>query len=278
MKKLIISLLMLAPLLYVAAVPKLTDTEIETIKKITDDRIEYTLITSKEALPKATQYRTDTLEFAEKNNFSEQAKMIIDNMTTVEVHTHMYQKNPNDPEIKQNLMPRIQKAVDWINAHKKESGVSAYMYYTTADIISCGLSFMSILDIMSYGLQIKDFYLKAVEIDPAASMAQSGLAQWYYYAPGLSGGSTKTAYKYFELSLKNASTKGEKFLASVYMSQALYDQKKYDEAKKYLADADSILPGSRFVNYIKKLNDAGYCYFYYLTNKEKVEKKVSASM
>lgn len=265
---------MIFTLLYAVAVPKLTKAEIETIKQIIDDRISYTCITSKEALPKAIQYRTDTLAYAKEKGFSEQAEIIIDNLTSVEVHTHLYELDPKDPEIEQNLTPRIKRAADWINDHKKDDGISSYIYYTTADIISCGLSFMSLGDIMSYGLKIKDFYIKATEIDSTAAMAYSGLAQWYYHAPGISGGSTKKAYKNFELSMSYATTKGEKFLANIYMSQSLFDQKKYEEASKYLAEAASILPGSRLVSFIEKLNDSGYCYFYYIVNREKVEKKL----
>ncbi|MCR4939611.1 MAG: hypothetical protein K5930_05825 [Treponemataceae bacterium] len=274
MKKLIFFLLLFTALSSVVAVPKLTDRELEIIKKITDDRIDFSCMPVSEALSKSIQYRTDILEHAEKNNFSEQAKLIIDNMTTVEVHTHLYEKDIKNPELKGNVTPRIKKAADWIEDHKEDSGISAYMYYTTADIISCGLSFMSLGDILSYGLKIKDFYIEAVELDPTCSMAYSGLAQWYYYAPGLSGGSTKKAYTNFELSLKHAYTRGEKFTATIFMSQSLYDQKKYTEARKLLEDADKMLPGSRLVSYMKKLNDADYCYFYYVVNREKVEKKL----
>ena len=193
---------------------------------------------------------------------------------SVEVHTHMYEINMKDPEIKTHLLPRIQKATDWIEKHKKESGVSAYMYYTTANIISCGLSFMSLSEIVSYGLKVKDYFVKATEIDPTSSFAYFGLAQWYYHAPGISGGSKKKAYSNFELSFKYATTTSEKFYANIYMSQSLFDQKKYSDVNKYLDEAEKMLPGNKLVSFIRKLNDAGYCYIYYMANREEVEKKL----
>ena len=277
MKKLIICVLLLAVFFNTTAVPNLTDAELEIIKTIVDEHINYTCLSPADALSSSMKYRTDILDYAAKSNFSEQAILIIDNMMSTEVHTHLYEIDMKNPEIKPNINSRIKKAVEWINIHKNESGVSAYAYYTTADIISCGLSFMSLSEIISYGLRIRDYYLKAVEIDPTASLAYSGLAQWYYHAPSLSGGSTKKAYTNFELSYKYASLKGEKFLANIYMSQSCFDQKKYNDAVKYLADADEILPGSRIVSYIKKLNDAGFSYFYYIVNREEVEKKLKNS-
>jgi len=259
------------------AVPSLTNKEIETIKNIIDDRIEFTRLSEKDALSASKKYLEEKQLYAATNGFSEQAKIIIDNLLATEIISHLYQLDPKDPEIKKFISPKVEKAAQWLEKNKKESGVSAYLYCTTAEIISSGLGYMTMSEIMSYGLKIKDYFIKATEIDSSLAFAYSGLAQWYYHAPGIAGGSTKKAYSNFELAYKNASTKGEKFMANIYMSQSFFNQKKYDEANKYLSVADSILPESKLVSYIKKLNDAGYSYFYYMVNREEVEKKLKNS-
>ncbi len=276
MRKLIICIMLIASAAVAIAVPSLTNKEIETIKSIIDDRIEFTCLSDKDALSASKKYLEDKQTYADTNSFSEQAKIIVDNLLATEIISHMYQIDPKDPEIKTFITPKVEKAAQWIENHKKDSGVSAYLYCTTAEIISCGLSYMTMGEIMSYGLKIKDFFVKATEIDSSVAFAYSGLAQWYYHAPGIAGGSTKKAYSNFELAYQNASTKGEKFMTNMYLSQSYYDQKKYEKAAEYLATAERILPESRLIKYIKKLNDAGYGYYYYMINREKVEKKVGA--
>ena len=276
MKKFFICLILAASVALAAAVPNLTNKEIETIKNIIDDRITFMCLSDADALTASKKYLEEKQTYADKNGFSEQAKIIIDNLMATEIISHIYQIDAKDPEIKKFISPKVEKAAKWLDNHKKESGISAYMYCTTAEAISSGLSFMSMTEIMSYGLKIKDYFDKAIETDSTLAFAYSGLAQWYYHAPGIAGGSTKKAYANFELAYKNASTKGEKFMTSMFLSQSYFDQKKYDKAAEYLAEADAILPGSRLIKYIKKLNDAGYCYYYYMVNREKVEKKVGA--
>ena len=276
MKKFITSLLFIASVALAAAIPSLTKTEIETIEKIIDDRTAFTCYSNEEALAKAQKYLADVNAKAQKNGYSEQAMLIIDNMMATQIHSHMYEIDPKDKKIKEMLLPKIERDIKWIDDHKKDSGIIAYIYYTTAEIISCGLSFMSLSEILSYGLKIYDFFAKAIELNPSLALAYSGLGQWYYHAPAISGGSTKKAYANFELAYQNATLKGEKFMANMYMSQMCFDQKKYDKAKEYLAAAEAIQPGTRLIKYVKKLNEAGYTYFYYTTNREKVEKKIGS--
>lgn len=276
MKKFIISLLFIASVALAAAIPSLTKSEIETIEKIIDDRTAFTCYSNEEALAKAQKYLADVNAEAQKNGYSEQAMLIIDNMMATQIHSHMYEIDSKDKKIKEMLLPKIERDIKWIDDHKKDSGISAYIYYTTAEIISCGLSFMSLSEILSYGLKIYDFFAKAIELNPSLALAYSGLGQWYYHAPVISGGSTKKAYANFELAYQNATLKGEKFMANMYMSQMCFDQKKYDKAKEYLAAAEAIQPGTRLIKYVKKLNEAGYTYFYYTTNREKVEKKIGS--
>lgn len=274
MKKFIISLLFIASVALAAAIPSLTKTEIETIEKIIDDRTAFTCYSNEEALAKAQKYLADVNAEAQKNGYSEQAMLIIDNMMATQLHSHMYEINPKDKKIKEMLLPKIERDIQWLDSHKNDNGVSAYIYYTTAEVVSCGLSFMSLTEILSYGLKIYDFFAKAIELNPSLALAYSGIGQWYYHAPAISGGSTKKAYANFELAYQNATLKGEKFMANIYMSQMSYDQKKYDKAKEYLAAAEAIMPGTRLLKYIRKLNDAGYTYLYYTANREKVEKKI----
>ena len=276
MKKFITSLLFIASVALAAAIPSLTKTEIETIEKIIDDRTAFTCYSNEEALAKAQKYLADVNAKAQKNGYSEQAMLIIDNMMATQIHSHMYEIDPKDKKIKEMLLPKIERDIKWIDDHKKDSGIIAYIYYTTAEIISCGLSFMSLSEILSYGLKIYDFFAKAIELNPSLALAYSGLGQWYYHAPAISGGSTKKAYANFELAYQNATLKGEKFMANMYMSQMCFDQKKYDKAKEYLAATEAIQPGTRLIKYVKKLNEAGYTYFYYTTNREKVEKKIGS--
>jgi hypothetical protein len=100
------------------------------------------------------------------------------------------------------------------------------------------------------------------------------MAQWFFHAPAIGGGSKKKAQELFQVALKNASGKGETFYTNLLYSQFLLDQNDKKNASAYLSKAESIQPDSKKIVSVKKLNDNGFTLFYYMLNTEKVEKKL----
>ena len=99
MKKFFICLILAASVALAAAVPNLTNKEIETIKNIIDDRITFMCLSDADALTASKQYLEEKQTYADKNGFSEQAKIIIDNLMATEIISHIYQIDAKDPEI-----------------------------------------------------------------------------------------------------------------------------------------------------------------------------------
>ena len=154
-------------------------------------------------------------------------------------------------------MLKAQKEVNeaYLAAHKGER-LDKWVSVTAADVISCYMSF-SVSDVVKYGLSLKDFYRNAVEQDPSMSYALTNLAQWYYWAPRINGGSKKTALTYFEQALTAADTPAETYYACIFLSQLLFENGEKARCAALLDQATAIAPESRYLARIRAMNQAG---------------------
>lgn len=276
-KTILLSLLIIFGLLFfpisLFADNLLSNQDLDAIKKFMNYRPELTAKSPEEALVLIENYRNEVLSDSNKANYSEQGNLILDTLLVLERFNYLYEINEKHPELADLVIPHNKMLEKWINNHKAEE-ISSWLYVTAGDLLSCSMGLYSIPKAMEIGLVIKDYYEIALEKNPNMAYGNLNMAQWYFHAPAIGGGSKKKADELFQVALKNAFGKGEEFYVNMVYSQFLLDQKNKAGASSYFEKAYTIQPDSKKLQFIKLLNDNGYTLFYYTLNREKVEKKL----
>ena len=193
----------------------------------------------------------------------EQESLIMESLCRLEEFNYRYDDPAGRKQMFKVLGDMVDKNSAFIAKNKNnKEGISKWMYIVTGDSMACYMS-SSIGNILKYGLKNREYYEKAYAIDPNLSYLNLCLAQWYYMAPGISGGSVKKARSYFETALSKASTKGERYYANIFLSQFLFEQKEKDKAASLLSAAQAEYPQSRYVRLIQEQNANGVSLFKY---------------
>lgn len=194
--------------------------------------------------------------FASDYPFSEQEKIVMQNYIVMEIYNARFALNHKSKET-QELMKNQKDAMDkWLSENKDEEK-SKYFLCTYGDIISCMMSF-SVADVMKYGLSVKGYYLKSLEVDPDYCYAKMNLAQWYFWAPKIAGGSKARANEIFEEVYQAAKTPDEIYFCGIMYSQSLFEAGNRDKCRELLEKCQEILPESKVVAELLKLNAEGY--------------------
>lgn len=251
----------------------LSEADLEAIYGVIDYRPELTTMTPNQALKAIAEYRNNLLSDSNQSKFSEQGLLILDGLLALEEVTYLYNMNSTDPNLRLILFPLNNKLESWIKQHNPEE-ISPWLYVVAGDLQACSIRFYSVTNLLDVGLTIKKYYENALKEDPNLTEGNLSLAQWYFYAPTLGGGSKKKSRQFFEKALATATTPAEKFYANLYYSQFLFDQKDKAGAKIALNKAKAVEPNSQKIDFIQMLNDNGYTLFYYTLNREKVDKKL----
>ena len=177
------------------------------------------------------------------------------------------------PKLKEIIFPHNEMLENWIKSHTQEE-ISALLYVIAGDLLSCSMGLYPVPKAMEIGLVIKDYYDIALEKEPNIFFGNLNMAQWYFHAPAIGGGSKKKAEELFKVALANTEGTGDEFYINLIYSQFLYDQKDEAKAATYFQKAYEIQPDSKKLALVKLLNDNGYTLFYYTLNRAKVEKKL----
>ncbi len=108
------------------------------------------------------------------------------------------------------------------------------------------------------------------------SFALTLSAWWYYYAPTVGGGSEAKAKEFFELAQKNAVSDYDKYYSCINLAQFYFEKKDSGLCDKYMEEAEKILPETRYVKLLRRINKIGYSLFDYNMNsrREKIDKKL----
>lgn len=194
--------------------------------------------------------------------YGEMEAQILENFIVMELFNVYYDNPPmSKTEFRKMLSDQKAKNESFINAHKDEK-INVWFWVTSGDVFSCWTTF-SVKDILFYGMEIKNYYLSAYEDNPKCSYLLTNLAQWYFQAPKIGGGSNSKARSYFEEARNCAKNDAEKYFADIFLSQFLFEQKEFDRAAELLNEADSLNPGSKYIALIKAQNKAGRSLYQY---------------
>lgn len=222
------------------------------------------------------QFEPYTSQLYKKTSFQqidEEEKLIIENMICVAKFNCLYEKDMKSPELKTMMMAQYEKIIAFNEKNPLENR-NRWYNVTAYDVINSTMQFLPQSSAIKYGLEEKDVYDEMMKKYPDFSYLFINTGLWYMFAPAIGGGSDVKAMDYFKNAINKAQTNYEKYYANLYYSQLLFDKKKTDEAAKYLQNAENLLPGKRYIKFIKLLNENGYSVYYYTSNKEKVDKKL----
>lgn len=247
--------------------------EEEVIEGIMAFRTSLSVMEFANARAKVDEYRKRVLSAEECKTLSEQAQLVIDTFLVMETYNYIYEADPNDSRLKDLILPQMRKLEDFIKVHA-ESEINEWLYTVAGDVISCCLRFLPKAEAMKKGLVIKDYYLKALSIKSDCWYTLINTAQWFFQAPAIGGGSKDKARTYFEKAYAAAKTPSGKYYTSIMLSQSRYADDKKDEADSLLSKARNIIPESKFVKKIASINLIGHDYFYYVTHRDNIDKKL----
>ncbi len=190
---------------------------------------------------------------------TEQEKIILENFIVMEKYNYLYEK-PGQAKIQhQELFNSLQKIQDFADKHD-ESELDAYFFCTWADITSCYMGY-SIKDVIKYGTSVKPLYEKALKENSKLSYALTNIGQWYYFAPGIAGGSKRKTLEYFKKAKNCAKSEPQIYFADIFLSQILFEQKDFSTCNELLKEATTFCPQSKYLLKIKEANSQGLSLF-----------------
>ena len=216
-----------------------------------------TCSTQQEALAKIEAFEKQFE--GQKASFTQEEILIVENFLTLEKYNCYYKMNYPEATLRNMMKARKETLEAYFKTNPKKSA-NKWLVCTYGDVISCYMAF-SVADILKYGLSVKDCYEIAIKNDPDFSYGLTNLAQWYFWAPGISGGSKKKAGQNFEKAVNTARNNEEKYFAEIFYSQFLLENKQKEQSAVHLENARALCPSSKQVQELKTLNAAGKSMF-----------------
>ena len=247
---------------------------VQNIYKVLDARLSTRLCkTSEDAIARMDEVKADFEKQGLLSGENAEENLIIENMINLERYNYMYEKDMKSAELKPFILAQYDKINEYKDAHP-ENDFSPWFILSSGDVINSSMQFIPQATAIKQGLREKDEYDTVVKENPKMAFALINSALWYYFAPGIGGGSKTVAKDQFTKAVDCAQCDYERFYSRVYLSQMYYDENKKEECKTLLDECDKILEGNLYIPFIRMLNDEGYSLLYYTTNREKVDKKL----
>ncbi len=222
---------------------------------------------------KLREYKNQNREKIE--SLGEEARLTCDNMLATAEYNLEYEKDIHSPEMEKILRPQYQKILEFSKGKSAEE-LNPYFVLTSSDLTNSMLQFLPRSYSITLGLQEKKDYAVVVKNNPEMSFALTLSAWWYYYAPSVGGGSESKAREFFELAQKSAVSDYDKYYSCINLAQFHFEKKNSELCDKYMEEAEKILPETRYVKLLRRINKIGYSLFDYNMNsrREKIDKKL----
>lgn len=212
--------------------------------------------------------------FAVKNKdkisvLSEIENLVLENFIIMEKYNYLYEK-PGQAKVQHEILGNQLKKIESFVENNQIN--DAYFFCTQADITSCYMGY-SVGDVLKYGTSVRPLYEKALECNSNLSYALTNIGQWYYFAPGIVGGSKKKTLSYFEKARECAVTDSQKYFADIFLSQLLFEKKEFERCNSLLSEAESVCPNSNYLKKIRSANQQGLSLFEYNRKKSSLDKE-----
>ncbi len=231
------------------------------------------LATDDQAIKAVQKYRDEQEKTI--SALSEEAQIVCLNMLATAEYNAFYAKNMHAPEMENILRPQYERLTAYAAKHPV-SEQNPWFTLTSADITNSMMQFLKQKEAINLGLQEKKDYAAVIDKYPKMAFAHMLSGYWYYYAPGIGGGSKKKARQFFSDAHKYAANDYERYYGAINLSQIHFEDKNKEEAARLLDEAEKILPKTRYIAFIKKINTLGYSVFDYNQNstREKLDEKL----
>ena len=187
------------------------------------------------------------------DSLTETEQMVVTNMIDCELYTYQIRLPDTKKSLDKLLSAQCKLNKKYIEAHKNEK-LDTWLLLSAGAVTSCYMALEPLKTAFTYGYWVRDLFAEVVERDPGFSHAQLNLAQWYYYCPGILGGSKKKAKELFKKSFDVAKTDHDRFESAVLMSQLAFDEKDNANYDKYIAIAEAISPNNFYLHDIINTN------------------------
>lgn len=145
-----------------------------------------------------------------------------------------------------------------------------YYYYKQAEFAT--IQYLPISQKMEIFKTIIKDYEKIEEMNPNYGENLFTLGMVMYMMPKAMGGNKEGGLEKILKASKVSATKYERVSALALYSQIMFEEKKYEEAKNYLALAHEQVPLNKSFEKIQEMNDAGYSFFKMEEYRKKVKK------
>lgn len=202
----------------------------------------------------------------------EQEKCILESLYFAEYYEHALNADGNQKELRAEMKRIMKNDLTCIDARKKNQ-VCDWMYELTADVTAYYMT-RSLAATLLYGMKVKDFFEKSIEVNPKRASSYVSLGNWCFYAPAIVGGGKAKAQKNFDTAEKCVVIPGEKYLVYIAQSQLNYENDNKAAAQKYLDKAIALDLGRKDLDLIIKCNQKGISYFKYLRNRSGVDEEM----
>ncbi len=240
-------------------------------QKLVDDfmavRMKIAGLSSEQALAQVGAFEKDLEE--RKAGLSQEDALVLENFIVMEKYNFMRKKAGSKDFLKKTLKALKEKNAAWFLANSGKAG--KWLLATSADVTSCYMSY-SLAEVVKSGMALRDKYKESVAKDPGFSYGWTNLAQWYYWAPAINGGSGAKARDAFENAVSAAKTPAEKFFACVFYSQFLFEKKELKKSAALLDEAESQDPENPYVAFMRQINAAGDSFFEWNKKHSQMEK------
>lgn len=248
----------------------LTQQEQSLIDRFWELRMSLTVYAESEDAVKAIgKFKEENLESIA--GLGESTSALLNTLILMETYTYTYGFAGEDKANTREPFGNARKQLKKIIHGKRESETSPYLYLALADVTSFYMAY-SIADIFLYGMAVKKLQEKAIEQDESFSPVMINYGQWFFYSPRIFGGSREKTLYWQNRAVEKARTIPEEFFARVSYSQSLFEEKKFEESRIQLDEAEKLCPQSCLVSLLKEQNSQGISLNEYNKKKSKLLK------
>ncbi len=251
-----------------------TDKENELIARVLEFRVNLRSLDSADScIQKITEYKAEL--FSEIGSLSQEAQIVLNNMLATAQYNCEYEKDMHSPLMEGILRPQYEKIIEY-SKDKTAEELNPWFVLTSADVTNSMMQFLPRSASITVGLQEKKDYAVVVKNNQQMSFALTLSGWWYYYAPAVGGGSFSKAGDFFTNAQKYAVSNYDKYYCNINLAQFYFEQKDTEKCDFYMAEAEKILPETRYCKLLKAMNKIGYSLFDYNMNsrREKIDKKL----
>lgn len=167
-------------------------------------------------------------------------------------------KKEENPETKALILGWFAEYQEFDKTHQDLSS-HFYFHYKEAEFATLPyLSMGKQLDILK---NIIGDYKKIEEMNPNYGENLFTYGMSLYMAPKIAGGNKKSGIEKIYKATQVSDTIYEKVSALLVYSQIMFEEKKFEESKKYLMEAETLSTAKIKYAEIREMNDAGYSIF-----------------